>query len=113
MFKILKELKVYNLNEGNYTKFLQNTLDVISEYLVLIRKNSLYFNDDLCKLLNDYVSLSSKVVSDASEKIKKIGNFNDNEKVSEIFQEVYNTATERDKLLDDIKKQFRIELGVN
>jgi hypothetical protein len=113
MFKILKELKVYNFNEGNYTKFLQNTLDVISEYLVLIRKNSLYFNDGLCKLLNDYVSLSSKVVSDASEKIKKLGNFDDNEKVSKIFQEVYNTATERDKLLDDIKKQFRIELGVD
>ena len=112
MFNILKELKIYNLNEGDYIKFLQDTLNIISEYLILIKKNSLYFNDELCKSLNDYVSLSSKVVGDASEKIKKIDNFDNKEKVLAIFQEVCNTAAERDKLLDSIKKQFRTELGV-
>jgi len=113
MFKIIKELKIYNLNDGNYSNFLQDTLNVISEYLILIKKNSLYFDDDLCKLLNDYVSLSSKVVSDASEKIKREGSFDNKNIVSDILQEVYNTATERDRLLDEIKKQFRKELGVD
>lgn len=112
MFNIIQELQIYNLNDGDYLKFLQKTLNVVSNYLVLIRKNSLYFDDDLKKLFSDYVSLCSKVVSNASEEIKRAGNFDDKKKVSEIMSGVYKTATERDVLLEKIRLKLRRELGV-
>lgn len=109
MHGIVDELTIYNPNHGDYNDFLLKSLDTITKYHKIISKNSLYFDDDIQKLLIDYISTCSDVTHYASEGLKN--NIGDNKKMSEIFLEVGSKATERENILKEIKVKFKKELG--
>ncbi len=110
MLDITDELKIYKNNEI-YKNFLLNSIATIGKYLKIIRKNSLFFNNETRELLLKYISNCSDITTTASEKIKNIPD--GNEEWKSILSEVFKKAIEREKILDEIRIKFQKELGNN
>ncbi len=116
VFGIIKELKIINKldKKEDYINNLESNLNIISDYLTLIRKNSLYFDDDISVLLSRYITACSEVTHSANEKIYNCKTDDDlKNQFGEIAKEIYIKAIQRDELLDEIKIKFRLEIRGN
>lgn len=109
MISINGELKIYNPNEGGYIKSLQENINILNKYLTIIKKNSLFFNDEIKELLLKYVSICSEVVTVANEKIKNV--HNTQEELNNILPEIFKKSLEKEEVLDKIRIKFQKELG--
>ena len=114
MFEIVKELKIFNKSSGgNYVDYLNESLEIIMKYMTVVRKNSLYFSDEISKLLSEYISLCSESTHYASEQIKSVTTEQEMKvKFTSISEEVYKKATKRDEVLTKIRDKFKKELRV-
>lgn len=109
MFDVVDELKLYNPNDGDYRAHLLNRLSVVIQYLKLIKKNSLYFENETKELLDKYVFSASKVASDISKKVKESKNLEQD--FDAISNEAQTLGEERERLLNEVRNKFRGELG--
>lgn len=111
MHSIVDEMTIYNPNHNNY---LSEIINVVTRYCRVINRNSLFFSDEIQKLLNDYVSACSDVTYSISEELKNnIGNIDNKETVQKIIENIYKKANTREEILKKIKLEFKRELGVN
>jgi|GEM_PF-3541003 len=117
MLEIVDELKIYNKgdNDEEYKDFLIDLLGVITKYSKIIKKNSLFFDDNIRNLLNDYVSASLAAISGISEKVKNVSKSTEGWKKewNNIFLEGQKKAMERENILNKIRIEFQRELGKN
>jgi hypothetical protein len=108
IFDITEELKIYNKNEDNYSEYLKSSIQTINKYTKIIQKNSLYFNEEITKLLNSYILMSSELTANASKKIIELDTPN---KFQEIINDISEASQKRELLRDDIKNKFKDEFG--
>lgn len=74
--------------------------------LTVIKKNSLYFSDDISKLLHEYVNQCSEITHGLSQKMQ-----NGDEIDNDVIEEVTRGAARRDIVLEQIKEKFKEEIG--
>ena len=111
MHSIVDEMTIYNPSDKNYGEYLSKTINLITKYCKVINRNSLFFSDEIQKLLNDYVSACSDVTYSASEELKSSSMQKD--EIKKIIENIYKKAIEREEILKMIKLEFKRELGVN
>jgi len=112
MNSIVDELTIYNpINSGDYQSYLFELMNKITKYSRIINKNSLYFNDEIQKLLNDYISVCVDVNHLTSEELRN--NTGDIKKIRESIIKIVSKASEREEILKKIKVEFKKELGFN
>src|SRR6056297_3010706 len=107
MFTITDELNAISFYENKYNEFLEQNISIILKYLQLIKKNSLYFNQDIEQLLNEFININSEIVAYAGEKAKE----NNPKEYTTIFREVQAKGIKREKKLEEIKIKFKRELN--
>lgn len=111
MFSISDELKPYNRNSDDYSQYLLNLINIVSKYMTVINRNSLYFDDEIKDLLLRYISISSDIVGTASKMIKEAEHKLEKE-FPNIVSYILKNEAERTKLLEEIRIKFRQELSV-
>lgn len=109
VFRLVEDLKIYKRDKSDYPgdDYLLKDIQKSSEYLMLIEKNSLYFNDNIEKLLKNYLNEHSVLIGVANSQINK-GNLKEN--FDDIFKNIIEGAVNRDKIRSEIKSEFKKEL---
>lgn len=109
LFALMEDLKIYPKNQEMNDACLIEHIQIASKYLTIIKKNSLYFSDEIKELLEKYLFAHSSLIGLTNQEINKRDGLPDFVK---IIQEVESGAKERDGILEEIKMKLRKELNL-